>query len=87
MKKLIIIILLATASNAFSQDWPVKKMVTDKKAKQVPFLQIPAFSLVGNKELLQRGTYQVLILNTSFTKQLLEQRPEAIQISIQIKKR
>jgi Metallo-peptidase family M12 len=82
MKKLIIITLLATASNAFSQDWPVKKMVTDKKAKKLAFVQTPAFTLAGDKQLRQRGTYQVLKLNTSFTNQLLEQRPEAIQVAV-----
>ncbi len=82
MKKLITLILLATASNAFSQDWPVNKMVADKKNKQVVFEKVPAFILIGNKQLLQKGTYQELGINATFIQQLVNQKPEAIQISI-----
>ncbi|MBL0357711.1 MAG: hypothetical protein IPP72_12880 [Chitinophagaceae bacterium] len=54
----------------------------NKKAKQVVFSNIPAFSFVGNKTLAQRGIYQQLKLNPAFSEQLLVQRPEAIQVTI-----
>jgi hypothetical protein len=82
MKKLITLLLLATAFNAFSQDWPVRKLVMDKKAKQVVFTSIPAFTFVANRTLPQRGIYQELRLNASFKNQLMEQRPDAIQITV-----
>jgi len=82
MKKLIILLLLATASNAFSQDWPVKKIVMEKKAKLVSFKNMPAFSFVADKPLGQRGIYQELRLNSSFIEQLLNQKPEALQLKI-----
>ena len=51
MKKLFIIILLASTTNSFSQTWPVKKEVNDKKAKGVSFVQIPAFTFSANNRL------------------------------------
>lgn len=82
MRKLILITLLATATNVFSQDWPVKKMVADQKAKRVAFVEVPAFSLIEKRHLRDRGTYQTLKLNTSFLKQIYEQRPGAIELLI-----
>lgn len=83
MKKFITMLLLATVtSTAFSQNWPLKKMVQDKIAKQVVFTSIPAFSFIANKPLAQRGIYQQLRLNPVFSEQLLLQRPEAIQITV-----
>lgn len=83
MKKLITILLLASVTiTAFSQDWPLKKMVLAKKAKQVAFTSVPAFTFVANKTLPQRGVYQQLQLNPAFSEQLLRQRPEAIQVTI-----
>jgi hypothetical protein len=82
MKKLTTILLLLIACNSFSQDWPLKKLVQDKKANRVAFTAIPAFSFVSNKTVGQKGTYQELRLNPAFSKQLFEQKPEAIQIKI-----
>ncbi len=82
MKKLITLLLLVTAFNAFSQDWPVKKQVMAAKAKQVVFKKIPAFSFVANKKLAQRGTYQQLKLKTSLLGELMNQRPDAIQVTL-----
>lgn len=84
MRLLILIILLATVSNAFSQDWPVRKMVAEKKQRKIPFVRVPSFSLAASKQLQQRGTYQVLRLNSTFIKQLFEQRPEATEIAIPV---
>ena len=83
MKKLISILLLAAVTTtAFSQNWPLQKMVVAKKASKVVFTSLPVFSFVANKALPQRGIYQQLRLNPAFSEQLLQQRPEAIQISI-----
>ncbi len=82
MKKIIIIILLATASHAFSQDWPVKKMVMERKGKKGSFLQLPAFRFSANKVLTDRGTYQELTLNASFNRQIMEQKPDALKLVI-----
>ena len=82
MKKLITLLLLVTAFNAFSQDWPVKRQVMAAKAKQVVFKNIPAFSFVANKTLAQRGTYQQLKLNTSLLAELMNQRPDAIRVTL-----
>jgi hypothetical protein len=82
MKKLTTILLLLIACNAFSQDWPLKKLVQDKRANRVAFTPMPAFSFVSNKTVGQKGTYQELRLNPAFSKQLLQQKPEAIQVKI-----
>jgi len=82
MKKLIILFLLATVSHAFSQDWPVKKMVMDKKEKKVSFVQIPAFRFSANKALAGRGTYQELTLDAAFIRQITTQKPEALKLVI-----
>ncbi len=82
MKSLFTLLLLATASISFSQDWPLKKIVMDKKANKVLFAQLPAFSFIANKSLPQRGVYVELKLNGSFSSQLLQQRPEAIEMAV-----
>lgn len=82
MKKLITLLLLVPAFNTFSQDWPVKKQVMAAKAKQVVFKNIPAFSFVANKTLSQRGIYQQLKLNTSLLGELMNQRPDAIRVTL-----
>lgn len=82
MKKLITILLLLMTFNAFSQDWPLKKLVQEKKAGKVSFKAIPAFSFVNNKAMGKAGTYQQLSLNPDFTRQLLEQKPAAIRVNI-----
>jgi hypothetical protein len=84
MKKLIILILLATAANTFAQDWPVKKAVNDKKLRRVAFVQVPAFSFVSKKQLRNKGVYQELKLDPAFTQQLLGKRPEAIQLTVPV---
>ena len=82
MKILSTILLLLFTATTFSQDWPLKKLVQDKKANKIAFTVIPAFSFVSNKTVGIKGTYQELRLNPSFSKQLLQQRPEAIELSI-----
>ena len=82
MKKLFVIALLGTTTSVFSQDWPVKKMVVDQKKKSVAFVQVNAFNLIGSRELQNRGTYQALQLNSSFLKQIYNERPGAIELSI-----
>ncbi len=84
MKKLLVLLLLATATHSFAQDWPVKKMVMTAKANKVPFTSIPAFSFVANKTLAGSGIYQELKLNTAILVQLMQQRPDAIQLTIPI---
>lgn len=82
MKKIIVILLLVMGSRAFSQDWPVKKMVMDLKAKRTAFVQIPAFSFSEDKLLTGRGTYQELQLNAAFIGQITTQRPVALKLLI-----
>ena len=82
MHKFIILIFLAIALNGFSQDWPIKKQVNDKKEKGVLFLQLTAFTFSANKILTGRGSYQELKLNSSFSKQLLQEQPEALKLFI-----
>jgi len=73
MKKLTTLLLLLIGFNAFSQDWPLKKLVMAKKASRAAFTTIPAFSFVNNKTLGRAGTYQQLSLNPAFSKQILEE--------------
>jgi hypothetical protein len=82
MKKLTTILLLLTTFKTFSQDWPLKKLVQDKKSSKIAFTVIPSFSFVSNKTVGLKGTYQELRLNPAFSKQLLLQKPEAIQVTI-----
>jgi len=84
MKKLLTLLLLATAAHSFAQDWPVKKMVMAKKVLKLPFATIPAFNFVANKTLPGSGIYQELQLNTAILVQLMQQRPATIQLSIPI---
>ena len=84
MRVLSTILLLLIASTTFAQDWPLKKIVQDKKANSIAFTPIPAFSFVSNKTVGLKGTYQELKLNATFSKQLLQQKPEAIQVTIPI---
>ena len=82
MKILSTILLLVLTATTFSQDWPLKKLVQEKKASKIAFTVIPAFSFVRNKTVGTKGTYQELQLNPSFSKQLLQQKPEAVELSI-----
>ena len=86
MKKLVIIIILSAAFNAFAQDWPLKSLVIKNHSNQTAFSPITAFTFIADKPLLNRGTYQELRLNASFSKQLLDQKPAAIQIKIPLGK-
>ena len=52
------------------------------KARQVPFPKMPAFSFIADKNIFRQGTYQLLRLDKSFSQQLLQQRPDAMQITI-----
>ncbi|MEO6455143.1 MAG: M12 family metallo-peptidase [Ginsengibacter sp.] len=82
MKKLIIIFLLASATQAFSQDWPLKKLVTDRLLKNIPFIQMPGFSFVSSQQLADKGVYQAIKINADFSRQLLAQKPDAVQVEI-----
>lgn len=82
MRKVLLLILVTSATTAFSQDWPLKKMVMEKKAINLPFKNITAFSFTANKSLGQGGTYQELSIDPSFIKQLLVERPAAIHLTI-----
>ncbi len=82
MKKIIIILLLATAYKSFSQDWPVKKMVMDKKESKSSFVPIPAFRFSTNTVLTGRGIYQELRLSTAFIRQIITQKPGALKLVI-----
>jgi len=57
MKQLFVLVLLSATLGAFSQDWPVKKMVSAKKESGVPFALLPVFSFVASKALANRGIY------------------------------
>ncbi len=82
MKKIFALLLLFNSPQVFSQDWPVKKMVTAKKQSSVQFTALPVFSFVANKPLANRGIYQELKLDASFLNRVMEERPAALQLSI-----
>lgn len=82
MRKLITLFLLVISFTVYAQDWPVKKQVLSKKAINVPFTKINPFSFIASRPFAKQGTYQQLRLNPSFNKQLMEQRPEALQLTI-----
>lgn len=82
MKKLLTVFLLTTAAHSFAQDWPVKNRVLAAKANNVSFTRISAFNFIASKTMAGRGTYQQLSVNTTLNRQLMEQRPDAITISI-----
>ncbi len=84
MKKLMILVLMASAFNSFAQDWPLKKMVMTAREHQISFLEIPALTFMDSKTLTGRGKYQRLKLDTDFLHQLSVQRPEAIRVSIPV---
>lgn len=84
MKILLFLLVWVPAFPAFCQDWPVKKQVQDKKARQAVFISMPAFSFNADKALAERGTFQQLRLDAGFQLQLLQQRPEAIQLTVPI---
>ena len=80
MRKLITLLLLATAFNSFSQDWPVKTMVMNKKQQNIAFTPVQPFSFISSKKLGNLGSYQELRLNNSLLGQLMQQRPAALHI-------
>lgn len=82
MKQLFILLACCMAAPAFAQIWPVKKLIIDKQTAGAVFKSIPAFTFVANKTIAGRGIYQQLRLNASFRSQLMEQRPEAIQLTL-----
>lgn len=82
MKKLITLLLLAGAYNAFSQDWPLKQLVVAAKGHHVAFTKIAPFTFIASKQLAKLGIYQQLKISPSFNAQLVEERPEAIQLTI-----
>jgi hypothetical protein len=82
MKNWITFLLLITASSTYSQDWPVKKIITDKKQKGIVFKKIPAFAFKASKALAGNGTYQLLQLTPSFISDLQQQQPEALELVV-----
>lgn len=82
MKKFITLLLLACTFNSYSQDWPVKKQVQDKKKQGTAFINLSAFRFTGNKILPGTGTCQLLHLDNSFINQLYQQKPAALQLTI-----
>src|SRR5437870_5107973 len=82
MKKILLILLLAAFSKAFSQSWPVKRHVLDKRAARANFVQLPAFRFTANKPLEGRGIYQELVLDAAFGAQIMSRRPEALKLTI-----
>lgn len=84
MKKLLTLILLTIATDAFSQNWPVKQLIKDQQAKQVPFTVLAPFTLTAKKTLAGRGIYQQLKLNPVFSREILDQKPNAIQVTIPV---
>ena len=82
MKKSLFLLLIVIGNGAFSQDWPVKKLVEDKKGERIAFKQLPAFSFVTNKAMLRGGTYQELKLNAGFIPQIVAEGPAALQLTI-----
>jgi hypothetical protein len=82
MKKIFVLPLLCCVLHGYSQDWPLKKLVTAKKESGLQFTTLPVFSFVANKALADRGTYQELKLDASFLDQVMKQRPAGLQLSI-----
>ena len=84
MKKFLPFLLLLIVSNTFSQDWPVKKLVTDRLSRGETFTTIPIFRFLANKQLTGRGTYQELQLDNNFRSQVMAQRPATLQLNIPV---
>lgn len=82
MRKSFTFLLLIFVSPSYSQDWPVKKEVMNKKALNVPFTKVAPFRFIANKPLTKQGTYQLLKLSPSFNSQLMTERPAALQLSV-----
>lgn len=82
MRKIITLLLLATAFNSFSQDWPVKTMVMNKKQQNIAFTPVKPFSFISSKKLGNLGSYQELRLNNNLLAQLMQQKPAALQLDI-----
>jgi len=84
MKQLFLLLLICKAASAFSQNWPVKSLVNNKKAMQASFKQLPAFTYGTSKNIAGRGKFQQLKLNSAFLSRLMQERPEALELSIPI---
>ena len=67
---------------AFSQDWPVKKLVTTNRQKKIFFKPIKAFSFTQNKVLKDKGNYKELNLEAGFISKLVQEKPDAIQVAV-----
>ncbi len=71
---------------AKAQDWPVKSMVLSKKQSSVPFSVVQPFTFIATQQLAGKGVYQQLKLNSGFISQLMQQRPEALQVTVPVAK-
>lgn len=69
--------------SAFSQEWPLKRKVIEKKQIGKVFRPVQLFTFTGNK-VNARGTYQELRIDTTILMQLAMERPEAIRLTVQV---
>lgn len=85
MKNITLFIVLSLLiKTAFSQDWPLKSKVLEKKAKQVSFVPVSAFSFSKDQLLNGRGIYQELNADNNTLQTINSERPEALQFSVPI---
>lgn len=83
MKRIILFItIIGFTLSVQSQDWPLKTKVQQQKQLQVPFKTVSAFSYRGSKQLNTRGRYEELDANQSELRELLLERPMAIQLKV-----
>lgn len=81
MRSLFLFFSLVLVTFASGQDWPLRKIIADKKATQT-FRQLPVFTLVTEKRINQRGSYQELQLSSDFIGRLWDQKPDAIRFPV-----
>ncbi len=83
MKNIFLLLLGCCISVAtYSQDWPLKNKVLEKKSSLVPFVPITAFRFAGEHSVTGRGNYQELIADSSALEALVNQKPAAIQFVV-----
>lgn len=82
MKKIFLLLSLGTSLQAYSQDWPVKKQVQDKKKQGITFVTLPFFEFAGNKPMPGNGNCQLLRINAGFITGLNKLKPGALRLTL-----
>lgn len=83
----IILFVFFITAICTAQDWPLKTKVLEKKAMQLAFVPVSAFSFSKDQLLNGRGIYQELNADLNALQTVNRERPEAIQFSVPISNR